>query len=118
MTSTKNILVAALLSAGLFGTAQATEQTMKPMEGVSFHAGTKHAVAYYTDENRLCKHVLTVAEESKGDVTTFEATRFEASISVGRSTHYKLAENKLLEFTCQTAAKTMNVKMLETIAAN
>jgi hypothetical protein len=118
MTSTKNILVAALLSLGLLGTAQASEQTMKPMQGVSFHAGTTHAVAYYTGENRLCKLVLTVAEEPKGDVATFEATRFEASLAAGRSTRYTLAKGKSLEFTCQTAAKTMNVKMLDAVAAN
>jgi len=41
----KTALAAAVVVAGLFGTAQATEQTMKPMEGVSFHAGAKHAVA-------------------------------------------------------------------------
>ena len=118
MTSIKNILVAAILSVGLFGTAQAAEQTMKPLQGVSFHAGTKHAVAYYLGENSRCKLVLTVAEEPKGDVANFEATRFEATIAAGKVTRYKLAEGKSLEFACQAEAKAMNVRTLETVAGN
>lgn len=118
MTPIKNILVAAILSVGLFGTAQAAEQTMKPLQGVSFHAGTKHAVAYFFDENSRCKLILTVAEEPKGDVPNFEATRLEATIAAGKVTRYKLAEGKSLEFTCQAEAKAMNVQTLETVAGN
>jgi len=118
MTPIKNILVATILFVGLFGTAQAAEQTMKPLQGVSFHAGTKHVVAYYLDENSRCKLVLTVAEEPRGDVSNFEATRLEATIAAGKVTRYKLAEGKSLEFACHAEAKAMNVRTMETFAGN
>jgi hypothetical protein len=114
MTSIKNIFVAALLfSAGLFGTAQAAEQTIKPLQGVSFHAGTKHAVAYFLSENRTCKLVLTSADDAN-----FEPARYEAAIDAGKSTNYPLVEGKSIEFACQAEAQAMNVKSLETVAGN
>jgi hypothetical protein len=120
MNSMKSITLAAALSAVLsvahLGAAQA--QTIKPVQGVSFHVGTKHAVSYFLDENGRCKLVLTVAEEPSGDVSNFEATRFEAAIEAGKSTRYQMAEGLSLEFTCQDQAQAMNIKSLETVAGN
>jgi len=46
MTSFKNIVLAATLSVLSISAAHAG-QTMKPLQGVSFHVGTKHAVGYF-----------------------------------------------------------------------
>jgi hypothetical protein len=114
MTSIKKILVAAASCVGLFGSAEAAEQTMKPLQGVSFHAGTKHAVAYYLDDDSHCKLVLTLAEEPRDSKANFEATRFEAAIAAGESTRYQFVEGASLEFTCHSEARAMKVRAQRT----
>ena len=60
--SIKNIIVvsgvAAAITLASLGAAEASE-TMKPLQGVSFHAGTKHAVGYFLTESGSCRLVLT-----------------------------------------------------------
>ena len=67
MNSIKNITVVATLSAIFsivsLASAQAAQETMKPLQGLSFHAGTKHAVGYFLSDNGTCKLVLTLADE-------------------------------------------------------
>jgi len=113
MTPIKNILVAAILSFGLLGTAQAAEQTMKPLQGVSFHSGTKHAVAYFLSASGICKLTVTSADDAD-----FAPARIEKAIKAGKSAKYQLAEGKSLEFACQAEAQAMNVKSLEATATN
>jgi hypothetical protein len=111
MNSIKNIIVAIALSAASFGAAQAAE-TVKPLQGVSFHAPSIDAVAYFLSENRTCKFVLTMADSAD------QPTRFEAAISGGESTNYKLTEGQSLEFACQADAQAMTINMVATVAAN
>ena len=114
MTSIKNVLVAAALSATVFVApiaSHAADQIMKPMQGVSFHAGTKHAAAYYLKDHRTCKLVFTQADDAN-----FAPTRVEAAIESGKSSLQQLAEGKALEFACQADANSMTVKSQETIA--
>jgi hypothetical protein len=117
MNSVKTIIVAATLSAILSGThlaaAQAADgaQTMKPLQGISFHAGTKHAVAYFLSENRTCKFVLTTADKDA------QPTRFEAALLSGESSSYEFAEGRSLEFTCEADAQAMTLTPLTTVAA-
>lgn len=119
MNPTKNIMIAAaltaILSVATLGCAQAADgaETMRPLQGVSFHAGTKHAVGYFLNDNSTCKLVLTLADEAN-----FAPTRFEAAIETGRSTRYQLAEGKSLEFGCQTGGQEITVTSLETTAGN
>ncbi len=115
MNSIKTIIAAVAVSAALsFATgAQANEQTMKPLQGLSFHVGTKHAVGYFLNDSNTCKLVLTLADD-----TNYAPTRFEASIADGSSTHYELAEGKSLEFGCRDHAQVMKVNALEAIATN
>ena len=110
MTSLKTIIVAAALSALFAGYAQA--ETLKPMQGVSFHAGSKDAVAYFLSENGTCKFVLTSADKDA------QPTRIEAAISGGASSRYQLAEGNSLEVGCQADAQAMTIKMAATVAAN
>jgi hypothetical protein len=112
MNPIKTIIVAAALSTLAIATAQA-EQTMKPMQGVSFHSGTKHAVAYFLTETKACKLVVTSADDAN-----FEPARYEAVIEVGVSKSYQLAAGKALEFACQAEGKVMKVKPLVATVAN
>ena len=114
MNPIKNIIVATALSAlsvGYLTTAQAAE-TVKPLQGISFHAGSKDAVAYFLSEGRSCKVVLTMADKDA------QPTRFEAAITGGESTRYRLAEGKSLEFACQADAHAMTINSEATVAAN
>jgi hypothetical protein len=116
MSPIKNVLVAAALSATVsvapFASAHAADQIMKPVQGVSFHAGTKHAAAYYLKDNRTCKLVFTLADDAN-----FAPNRVETAIETGKSSLQQLAEGKALEFACQDNANSMTVKSQETIAA-
>ena len=56
MNTIRTIIVAATLST-LSGYAQAAE-TVKPLQGVSFHTETKDAVVYYLADKGTCKVVV------------------------------------------------------------
>jgi hypothetical protein len=114
MNTTKNIILAAtlsVLSVAHIGAAQAAE-TVKPLQGISFHAGSKDAVGYFLSESGTCKLALTMADGNA------QPTRFEAAISGGGSTSYKLTEGKSLEFACQADAQAMTIDWVPTVAAN
>ena len=113
MTSIKSIIATVAVSIALSFAAQAEDaQTLKPMQGTSFHAGTKHAVAYFLTDKSTCKLVLTLADDAN-----YAPTRFEAEIEGGKSTPYQLAEGKSLEFACQPDAQAMKINALQTYAA-
>ena len=119
MNPTKNIVIAAAIAAVMsiasFAAAQAADgtETMKPLQGVSFHAGIKHVAGYFMKDDSTCKLVLMSADEAH-----YAPSRFEAAIETGRSTRYQLAEGKLLEFACQADAQELAVTSFETTAAN
>jgi hypothetical protein len=113
MNSITKILAIAAASVLLSCTAQAEGQTMKPLQGVSFHSGTTHASGYFLKGDAICQLVITAAEEGH-----YVPRRFEKAIEGGRSTRYQLAEGKVLEFSCNVDAKELAVTTLETTAAN
>lgn len=115
MNSIKNKIAAVAVSIALSFAAQAADgaQTLKPLQGVSFHVGTKHAVGYFLNDSNTCKLVLTLADD-----TNYAPTRFEASVADGSSTRYQLAEGKSLEFGCHDHAQVMKVNALEAVATN
>ncbi len=110
MHSIKNIFAAIVLSTGLTVAAQAAE-TVKPLQGISFHAPSMDAVAYFLREDHSCKVVLTMADAD-------QPTRFETAISAGKSTSYRLTEGKSLELACQADAQALTINMAATVAAN
>ena len=112
MNPIKTIIVAATASIILSFAAQAAEQTFKPLQGVSFHSGTRHAVAYFLHQNATCKLVLTIADDA------IDAPwRFEAAIADGSSKQYGLANGKQLVFGCRDGAQAMTVNTLTTVVA-
>ena len=111
MTSIKNIVLAATLSILSVSAAHA-DQTMKPLQGISFHAGSKHAVGYFLKDNGACQLVVMAADDAN-----YAPTRFEAAIADGASTAYEFA-GKSLEFGCRDHAQLMTVNTLEAVATN
>ena len=109
MNTIKNIIVIAALSTLFAGYAQA--ETVKPLQGMSFHAGSKDAVAYFLSEDHTCKLVLTTADKDA------QPTRFEAAIAGGGSVSHEFAEGKSLEFACQADALAMTINSQPTFAA-
>ena len=114
MNSITNIILTAAIATALsLGAAQADEQTMKPLQGASFHAGSKHAVVYFLNDKATCKVVLTVADDAN-----YAPSRIEAAIADGSSTHYQFAEGQSLEFGCHDHAQILKVNALKDVATN
>ena len=110
MYSIKNIFAAIVLSTGLSVAAQAAE-TVKPLQGVSFHTETKDAVAYYLADKGACKVVVTFA-----DKTAYAPVRFEKAVEAHKSALYQVDAGKALEFACQPDAQALTINMLATVA--
>ena len=113
MNAIKNIIVATALSAlsvGYIGTAQAAE-TIKPLQGVSFHTDAKDAVAYYLADKGTCKVVVTLT-----DKVAHAPARFEEAVEAHKSTLHQIDNGKALEFACQANAQAMTINMLATVA--
>lgn len=78
-------VVAVLALSALAGAASATSGAspakFKPLQGVSLHLGSKHAVGYFHADNGVCQLTLVVGEELKGDVSPAVASaRFRTAI--------------------------------------
>ena len=112
MNSIKNIIVAAALSTlslGYLTSAQATE-TVKPLQGVSFHTDTKDAVAYFTADKGACKVVLMVT-----DKVAYAPARIEEAVEANKSTLHHV-DGKSLELACGPGAQAMTINLLATVA--
>ena len=108
MSSLKTIIVAAALSA-LSGYAQA--ESVKPLQGVSFHTETKDAVAYYLADKGTCKVVVTLV-----DKTDYAPARFEEAVEANKSKLHQIEEGNALELACQPDAQAMTINLLTTVA--
>jgi hypothetical protein len=113
--------LAAVLTAAGLAPVQAldlTPQTMKPMAGMSFNLGTKHAASYFLADNGTCKLTLTVADAFDGnEVPSGTSTRFEVGIDSGKSARFDAIGGNALEFKCHVGAQAMSVETREQLAA-
>jgi hypothetical protein len=124
MNVAKNITFATAAAAILTLNAaapQAAERsaqvTMKPLQGISFNLGTKHAASYFLRKDGVCKLVLTVAEAPNwNEVPTFTATRFEAAVPAHKQTRFSSVEGNVLEFACHAGANSMSVEPVDQVA--
>jgi hypothetical protein len=92
------------------------QMTMKPLQGISFDVGTKHAVSYFLSEDGLCKVTLLVAEALVGDeVPTAPATRFEVAIGPGKTGRINTGEGATFEFTCNAGAEAMSFTAVDQV---
>jgi hypothetical protein len=110
MNSITRICIAATLSA-LAGYAQAAE-TVKPLQGVSFHTETKDAVVYYLADKGTCKVVLTLTDKS-----VYAPTRFKEAVEANKSIRHLIDDGKALEFMCHADARAMTINLLTSVAA-
>jgi hypothetical protein len=90
----------------------ASPLTMKPLQGVSFDIGTKHAVSYFLSDNNACKLTLTLAEVVHDDeVNGLTATRMTVAVEADKAANLYTAEGKSLEFKCQPGAHVMSIEV-------
>jgi hypothetical protein len=119
MNPIKNIMVATALSAlsvGYLGAAHAAE-TVKPLQGVSFDIGTKHAVSYFLSESGQCRLTVLIADAMKGDeVPTDAPIRFDVAVDGGKDARVDTAEGKSLQFACAPDSQAMIVDEIEQVA--
>ncbi len=86
-----NNIIAATALAGILSVnavpaalANDTSWTMKPLGGVSFDIGSKHAVGYYLSERGRCMLTVVVADQMKGEaIPTDTPVRFNLAIEGG-----------------------------------
>jgi len=110
MTFTKIIAATASLTslvALAAAPALAESTSLKPLQAASFKIRSEKAVSYFTSENGRCNLVVTHAREPNWEQQdgTFTVTRFESSISAGKTTRY----DGSVDFTCASDAQSMQI---------
>jgi hypothetical protein len=127
--SIASLITASALTSLLVLTAPASQagetqpsQTMKPLQAISFDAGSQRAVGYFLSNSGNCNLVLTLAptpnwEDEDADVIAFTTTRFEAQIPAGKKTRYNSAEGQAWLFACQSQAASMTMTPVNRLAA-
>jgi len=119
---TRQFGVAAVLAVstllGVAGAASAQGAVeFKPLQGVSLHMGTKHAVGYFLSEKGACQLTLVVGDELAGDAPQTQApARFRAAIEAGMNARFDTGEGRELQFRCAPGATAMTVESLKQVA--
>ena len=111
------VLALSALAGAVSATSGASPVKFKPLQGVSLHLGSKHAVGYFHADNGVCQLTLVVGEELKGDVSPAVASaRFRTAIEAGRYARFDIGEGTQLRFSCAPGATAMTVETLKQIA--
>jgi hypothetical protein len=119
---TRNVGVAAVLAlSALFGVggavADTSTNTFKPLQGVSLHLGSKHAIGYFVADSGACQLTLVVGDELQGDAPqATTSARFRAAVDAGRTVRFDTGSGTELQFTCGPAATAMSVVPLQQTA--
>jgi hypothetical protein len=119
---TRTVGVAAVLAlSALVGmgsaVADTSTNTFKPLQGVSLHLGSKHAIGYFVKGDNVCQLTLVVGEEPVGDdIPAVTPARFSAAIEAGRSARFDTGSGTVLEFGCAPTAASMTVEPLDQVA--
>ncbi len=97
--------------------ADASTTQFKPLQGVSLHLGSKHAIGYYVKGDDVCQLTLVVGEEPLGEeIPAVTPTRFSAAIGAGRSARFDTGSGTQLQFSCAPTATAMTVETLNQVA--
>jgi hypothetical protein len=128
LSSLKSLTIAAALAviggagigiatghAGAFSAAT----VVRPLAGLSFPVGSKHAVGYFLTERGGCDLTLLVGES--GDHVAelprgTAATRFNTFVSAGRTARIETADGPSVEFFCSTGANWLTTRVIDRIA--
>lgn len=102
-------------AAGAFSSAD----VVRPLAGLSFVIGSKHAVGYFTAESGGCDLTLLIAdstadasERPRGAVPA----RFKTLIAAGRTARIDTGDGPSLEFFCSTGAAWLTTRLMERVA--
>jgi hypothetical protein len=101
--------------------AGASTNTFKPLQGVSLHLGSKHAIGYYLKGDDVCQLTLVVGEEPVGEepvgeeIPAVTPARFSAAIKAGRSAQFDTGSGTVLDFNCAPGAIAMTVESLRQV---
>lgn len=111
-------LAIAALAVGRAGAAELTAPAvLKPVKGVSFDIGSKHAMTYYKPAGGICNLTLVMAERPNEDGTVAStASRISVPVLPGKTARIDTAEGKALEFACKVGGSEMTVKSVEQVA--
>lgn len=121
--ATKSLLIATTLAAALTfagrpslaGEGQTTH-TMKPLQALSFNAGSRHGVGYFTGKGGACKVVLTLADEPKSSESqSFAVSRYETTVLPGREEHYQ-TDGRSMVFACREGGQSMDFSIADQFA--
>jgi hypothetical protein len=110
------LALSALVGAG-GAMSDPSPSTFKPLQGVSLHLGSKHAIGYFVKGDNVCQLTLVVGEELVGeDVPAVTPSRFSAAIEAGRSARFDTGGGTQLQFGCAPSATAMTVETLNQVA--
>jgi hypothetical protein len=101
--------------AGAFSAAN----VVRPLAGLSFPVGSKHAVGYFLSERGGCDLTLLVGES--GDQVSemprgSAATRFNTFVSAGRTARIDTADGPSVEFFCSTGSNWLTTRVIDRVA--
>jgi hypothetical protein len=113
------LALSTLIGAGAAISEPATTQ-FKPLQGVSMHLGTKHAIGYYVADSRVCQLTLVVGDVMRDDdvIPTTVSARFRAAVAAGKTVRFDTGTDTgtELQFTCGPDAAAMSVIPLKQVA--
>ncbi len=101
--------------AGAFSAAT----VVRPLAGLSFPVGSKHAVGYFLTERGGCDLTLLVGEsgEQVSEIAKgTAATRFNTFVSAGRTARIDTADGPSVEFFCSTGASWLTTRVIDRVA--
>lgn len=110
-------LAAVLVLSSAAGALSAQAESFKPLQGVSLHMGTKHAVGYYVADSGVCQLTLVVGDEIQEDALPVTGSaRFRAAVGAGKTARIDTGNGRELEFRCAPGATAMTVETLKQVA--
>lgn len=112
------IASAAGLSSALAG-QYSSARIVKPMAGLSFPVGSKHAVGYFVPGRSGCDLTLLVGESGESVADRQKGTapaRFSTLIASGRTARIDTAEGPSVEFFCSTGASFLTTRVIDRVA--
>lgn len=105
-------------TAGLAG-ANSAAHVVRPLAGLSFPVGSKHAVGYFVAERGGCDLTLLVGESGDQIAENPRGTapaRFNTLIGAGRTARIDTAEGRSVEFFCSTGSAWLTTRVIDRVA--
>ena len=115
-------VIALAVSAGATGVhagANSSARVVKPLAGLSFPVGSKHAVGYFVPGRSGCELTLLVGES--GDAVSDREkgsapARLTTLVGAGRTARIDTAEGQSVEFFCSTGASFLTTRVIDRLA--